>query len=124
VFSDKSVTSIELLEFGQESGGNVAGALERSEEGLDGFLQTLRSLRAVAGRSCPVGPKRSSESTFSMMSSDSAMVRSSSGMLKIGAIFLPMSLVGIGISSLGKNMQLYLTFLIPNASRTLTQNGQ
>ncbi len=38
------------------------------------------SVRPVAGRIWPVVPNRSSESTFSMMSRDSPIMKSSSGM--------------------------------------------
>ncbi len=35
---DKGVAAVELLEFGEEAGGDVAWALEGAEERLDGFL--------------------------------------------------------------------------------------
>ena len=43
------------------------------------FCHVFMSLRPVAGRSCPVVPKRSSESTLAMMSRDSPMMKLSSG---------------------------------------------
>mmetsp|Transcript_32803 Transcript_32803/g.69205 ORF Transcript_32803/g.69205 Transcript_32803/m.69205 type:complete len:217 (+) Transcript_32803:306-956(+) len=46
---DKGVTSIELLEFGKEAGGNVSGSLEGAEEGLDGFLPGLDVLASGGG---------------------------------------------------------------------------
>lgn len=58
------------------------------------FCHDLKSLRPVAGRSCPVVPKRSSESTLAMMSSDSPMMKSSSG-IACGEIDIERSTVSI-----------------------------
>ena len=46
------------------------------------------------------------------------------GLTKMGAIFFPTSLVGVAMSSFPKKLTLCLTFMMPSARRTRTQNGQ
>jgi hypothetical protein len=47
---DKGMSRVQLLEFGEESGGNVSGSLKSAEEGLDGFLPGFNVLRPDAIR--------------------------------------------------------------------------
>lgn len=46
---DKSMSTIQLLEFGEETSSNVSGSLEGTEEGLDRLLPGFNVLASGCG---------------------------------------------------------------------------
>jgi len=52
---NKGMTTVDLLEFGEKAGSDVARALEGAEEGLDGFLPGFDVLPAGGGEDLACG---------------------------------------------------------------------